>query len=382
MQATATATPLKGLVRPKEFAAGLAAIAPFAAPFLGKFEPRIAQMTADHHGLTLEAFNLDWRCGARYTLPAEVEDSGQQVFAVADVASVVRQLTDRDLCLVGGPYGDFLGLTTDGAACTFEAPKKTLPPWPLPQTDASAIIALNSVTIRRMLRRTASFADDGRLDKAYLRCVEFSLSPGMLRATATNGVRVAQVRQPVEYDGPEVTGLIPARALTRLPWAAAAPDVQLAYWAEGTDRRSAMQVSTGQIALASERWSQEYPDVGRLFPTKYDLVVTMETERLLRATRKALVVSQERRLRFSVRADSVELEGEMPGRGQIRTWLPADVTGPDMVLGFDGALLVDALRSMESEEVRMEFAKPQHPVRLTPVGDDTYMHVVLPLIGF
>ena len=69
--------------------------------------------------------------------------------------------------------------------------------------------------------------------------------------------------------------------------------------------------------------------------------------------------------------------------GNIIEEVPAEQTGDEIVIGFNCRYLIDTMRAIESEKVRVKLITPFTSVTFEPVEDeekdDRYLYMVLPL---
>jgi len=59
--------------------------------------------------------------------------------------------------------------------------------------------------------------------------------------------------------------------------------------------------------------------------------------------------------------------------------LDAIVDGEEAKIAFNGKYLIDVLSVLSEEQVALETTSPSSPGVLKPVGDENYVHVVMPM---
>ena len=59
--------------------------------------------------------------------------------------------------------------------------------------------------------------------------------------------------------------------------------------------------------------------------------------------------------------------------------LPVKYSGCKMEIAFNAKFMVDSLRNSECDEVKIEFTGPLSPIRIKPLGDESYIGIVLPV---
>ena len=82
------------------------------------------------------------------------------------------------------------------------------------------------------------------------------------------------------------------------------------------------------------------------------------------------VVAQRNIVLVTARAEEVgNNEGE----------IDATIRGEEAKIAFNSRYLIEVLQVLDSERVAIETTSPSSPGVLRPVGDDTYVHVVMPM---
>ena len=121
-----------------------------------------------------------------------------------------------------------------------------------------------------------------------------------------------------------------------------------------------------------------------MFPTSHSTRVLAQREELLKATRLASYFARDaaNMLRFQVdpsndpplviTANAAEV-GDNTGR------IDASVEGQATTIAFISRFVADALASLTAPEIALELGGPLAPGVVKIVGDDSYLHVVMPL---
>jgi DNA polymerase-3 subunit beta len=97
--------------------------------------------------------------------------------------------------------------------------------------------------------------------------------------------------------------------------------------------------------------------------------------------RVAIVASdQTHRVRLSFGPEKLALAVQTPDLGEAEDELPIEYTGEPIEIGFNAQYLLDVLRYMESEEVKVSLSAPERPATFEPVGAELdYVCLVMPL---
>ena len=95
----------------------------------------------------------------------------------------------------------------------------------------------------------------------------------------------------------------------------------------------------------------------------------------------AVVASdQTHRVRLSFEKGGMKFRVQTPDLGEAQDELPIDYDGDSLEIGFNATYLLEILRHMPEEDVRMTFKTPERAATFSPASGDTeYLCLVMPL---
>jgi DNA polymerase-3 subunit beta len=91
---------------------------------------------------------------------------------------------------------------------------------------------------------------------------------------------------------------------------------------------------------------------------------------------------QTHRIRLSFNAGMLKFSVQTPDLGEAQDELPVTYDGDQLDIGFNAAYLLEILRFMPTDEVRLTFKAPERAATIEPVGwDDAakFMCLIMPL---
>src|SRR5438874_2350363 len=151
-----------------------------------------------------------------------------------------------------------------------------------------------------------------------------------------------------------------------------------------TPNKSQVIFHTDEADLVSRIIEGQFPNYKQVIPTSHSTRVLAQREELLKATRLASYFARDaaNMLRFQVdpanepplviTANAAEV-GDNTGR------IDATVEGQATTIAFNSRFVADALSSLTAPEIALELGGPLAPGVVRIVGDDSYLHVVMPL---
>lgn len=237
--------------------------------------------------------------------------------------------------------------------------------------------------LRRMIREVAFVAatDDSR---PVLTGVLTTIAGDMITLAAADpyrlSVRHGRVLDRVE-SGLEV--IVPARSYMELERVLGDTDDPLDVFI--TPNRSQVIFHTNEADIVSRIIEGQFPNYKQVIPAAAPLTrVVVQREELLNATRLASFFARDAAniVRFGVEpgeelplvvsATAAEV-GDQTGR------VDATVSGAPTTIAFNSRFVSEALGSLTAPEISLELGGPLAPGVLKVVGDESYLHVVMPL---
>ncbi|PKL93699.1 MAG: DNA polymerase III subunit beta, partial [Gemmatimonadetes bacterium HGW-Gemmatimonadetes-1] len=115
-----------------------------------------------------------------------------------------------------------------------------------------------------------------------------------------------------------------------------------------------------------------------------DKTATCEKAALISALRRMSIVAsdQTHRIRMSFGDGSCKLSVTTPDLGEAQEELTVTYEGEPLDIGFNATYLLEVLKFMPTEEIRLTFKAPERAATVEPVGWDdpaSYLTLVMPL---
>jgi DNA polymerase-3 subunit beta len=277
-----------------------------------------------------------------------------------------------------------LRTTGDGQVAVLYARSRTLlqtfadsdlPPLP-ESTGPEAVASLNPGHLPRMARQTA-FAVARDESRPILKGILLALGEGKALMVSTDGTRLSHTWAPVpELHDPPITFVLAARAVQEAARLAGTDGVELRF------ARNRLQFRTAAGTLTTLPLDGQFPDYKRVIPAEYPVTIRCDTDAFRGALERAFLVAHRDRaaaVRMEHRPGSLEISAVAQDVGQAVELLDVESTGDPITVWFNPTLLLDAVRSLEGEQMVLEFAGAQLPARFREYEGPAYFHIVLPL---
>ncbi|HIP97408.1 MAG TPA: DNA polymerase III subunit beta [Anaerolineae bacterium] len=260
----------------------------------------------------------------------------------------------------------------------------------LPTADDEHQIALPPEVLRQMISQVvfAAATDESR---PILTGVLADFSGDTLTLAAADGfrlsVRSASLGQAVSEP---ISVVIPARALSELNRVSSEEEEpitmtitpsrsQVLFHLQGN--AGALQGKIFGIDLVSQLIEGRFPDYNLIIPKTRATRTVLNTAEFLKACRMANIFarSEANIVRLSIAPGRMTLSATSAEMGDSISEIDAQVDGEPITIAFNVKYLIDVLSVVDSAQIALETATSSSPGVIRPVGDDTFIHVIMPM---
>lgn len=137
-----------------------------------------------------------------------------------------------------------------------------------------------------------------------------------------------------------------------------------------------------QVQVISRLVEGEYPNYEEIIPKKFKTHVVVKRDEFLNQIKAASLFSgkiNEVKIKINQQEKEIEISAQDPDIGESRSSIPAKIEGEPIEASFNHKFLIDGLLNIKSSEVVFELSKEDGPCILKPVGDISYIYVVMPI---
>lgn len=256
-------------------------------------------------------------------------------------------------------------------------PKDEFPTFPTVRFNESWRI--KSADLHKLISAT-SFAVSNEESRPILNGVLWELRPDQMRMVATNGHRLAKMEMPIESsNAPSSDLIVPPKALDQVRRLfPAEEELEIARGDNHIGFRSPF------TSVFSRLIEGPYPPYEQVIPRDNDKYAIADKTALISALKRMSVMAsdQTHRIRLSFNSGMLKFSVTTPDLGEAQDELPVRFTGDPLDIGFNAAYLLEILRFIPTDEIRLTFKAPERAATLEPEGWNdpaTYMCLVMPL---
>ncbi|MGM0439259.1 MAG: DNA polymerase III subunit beta [Patescibacteria group bacterium] len=137
-----------------------------------------------------------------------------------------------------------------------------------------------------------------------------------------------------------------------------------------------------RVQLTSKLIEGEYPNYQAIIPEKSNTEILLDKEEFLNKIKAASLFSGKvNEVTLSIKADSDEMNivSEDNDLGNYKTNINGKTDGEDVDISFNHRFLKDGLSQIKSSEIVLSVNNESSPGKITPVGNDDFLYVVMPI---
>ncbi|QHA90004.1 MULTISPECIES: DNA polymerase III subunit beta [Bacillales] len=252
----------------------------------------------------------------------------------------------------------------------------------LPEVEAQEGFQIQADLLKNIIRQTV-FAVSTSETRPVLTGVNWKLEDGELNCTATDSHRLALRTVKVEPNGNDLSFsnvVIPGKSLSELSKIIDDNEELV----DITVTENQILFKSNHILFFSRLLDGNYPDTSRLIPNESKTNVTVSAKELLQAIDRASVLAREGRNNVvklaSLEESTLEISSNSPEIGKVIEQVQShSFDGEELKISFSAKYMMDALRSMDSNEVNISFTGAMRPFLIKPIEGAAIMQLILPV---
>ena len=326
-------------------------------------------------GIRLSGTDLDIAVSTEVV--ADVEMSGAITIPAKKLTEIARELSPSlvKIAAVGEQR-----IVLDCARSHFKIlglPRDEFPSFPTVRFNESWHI--RSGDLQKLITHT-SFAVSTEESRPILNGVLWELKPESMRMVATNGHRLAKMEISIKPSGvPSADLIVPPKALEQIRRLFPA-DEELEI-ARGDNHLGFRSPFTTVYTRLIEG---PYPNYDQVIPKDNDRVAIADKLALIGALKRMSVIAsdQTHRIRLSFNAGMLRFSVQTPDLGEATDELAIRYNGDQLDIGFNASYLLEILRYIPTEEVKLTLKAPERAATIEPESWNdpaTYLCLIMPL---
>ena len=339
-------------------------------------------VASDEGRLRLSATNLE--LGITCWIGAKVEEEGSTTVPARTFTDLVSTLpndrVEMSLNIRTQTLNVHCGTSNTDIKC-IDAQEFPIMPTP----DMSNGMQINVADLKEMIQQVvfAASTDEAR---PVLTGVSLTVQGNLMTLSAADGFRLSVRR--AELSSPVVkpiSAIIPARALAELARVSSDGDQMITMVLPPS--RGQVIFRLKDVELVSQLIEGAYPNLEQVIPRSCQTRSVITTSAFLKACKQAEIFAREgshiARINIvpgdTLQPGTVEISGQSEETGSNLTVVDANIEGPALLIAFNVRFLREVLDVIKTPNVSLETNTDTSPGLIRPVGEENFLHVIMPM---
>jgi len=373
---------MKVSVSQQNLAHGLAIVTKAVAPRTTLPVLSNVLLATDAGRLRLSATNLE--LGITCWIGAKVDEEGSFTVPARTFSDLINTSPNEILNLHLNSRTQSLEITSTAATSEVKGiDAQEFPPMPVP--DPNSGVVLNVSDLKEMIQQVV-FAASGDEARPVLMGAQITIVENEIVMAAADGFRISVKKAALSSNIPApVSVIVPAKALSEL--ARVATDGEQSVTMSIPSGRSQVIFTLKDIEVASQLIDGKFPDYNQIIPRNYKTRTILTTSSILSACKRAEVFAREGsnvvRINLKPAGDNemsmIEISAMNEETGKSDEGIDATIEGTSLLIAFNVKFLREVLEVIKTPTVAIETTAANTPGVIKPVGDESFVHVIMPM---
>lgn len=324
-------------------------------------------------GLFLCGYNLD--LGIICTIAAAVKEEGEIVLPSKMFCDIVRRLPADDVCIEFGP--NLVTVITSGTA-RFETTGMAAVDYPaLPDFVCENTLDITHAKLKTMIGQTRYAIGDNPAQPVYTGA-RFELNEDNFRIVAIDGHRIAIRTEPIANSEP-CDFIVPGKTLVEVEKMIGDSEeiVNIAI------ARHHVQFAIGRFTMISRLLSGKFLDYRNVVKVEPIIDEVVTTRRFLDGCERMSLMlppSYSVPVKCFFGEGTIRLESKSDLGYADDSWHEDSLEAHEInEIWFKNAYLLDALRAVDTDLIRIQVGESNKPLRITPPEGDSFEFFIMPV---
>ncbi|MCL2546093.1 MAG: DNA polymerase III subunit beta [Oscillospiraceae bacterium] len=324
------------------------------------------------NNITITGYNME--IGIVVSLHADIQMQGAVIMPNKMLQDILRKMPDD---VISFEVNDQNVIDIQCGTIAFQLPGLPASDYAnLPETENEKTFTFSQATLRHILSHITYALSDNEsriLNTGAL----FDIIGNQLNVVALDGFRMAIRKTEIEHGGEDFKFIVPGAALRELERILLEDEESILTIELG---RRHIQFMMGHATLFSRLLEGEFHNYQRAIPEDYKYTVTVNARMLQTAVERVSLVIQEKirsAVRLTINENTVAMQCKT-ALGFSSDVCDSQGDGEGLEIGFNNRYLLDALRTVDDDEVKLCFNGSLNPCVVLPLEGEVYLNMVLP----
>jgi DNA polymerase III subunit beta len=326
----------------------------------------------------IEIISTDNEIGVRTRMSA-VSDS-EKSFTVngKKLASIVKELPQGNIIIdISDSFLlDIKSKNVKGHYSLIGGAKGDFPD--LPKADSKDSIEMEQSVLRNMIRKVIYAAATDSIKPVFNGIYFISEEKGKLSAVASDIRRLSMTTLEVDKNIMIAEGIIvPLKTVNeiyRLLTIAGNCSMKIG--------KSQCFFRIGDTDVISRVIDGQFPNYKQVIPHENKIIVKIKKDSLMESLRRVIIFSREPSYKvvMNFKGDNLKIEAKTPELGEAEEEIAIESSKNENVsVGISAQFMLESLREMDSDTVKVGLTTSMSPVMITPDGVEEYISIIMPI---
>lgn len=327
---------------------------------------------------TLKLTTYDLDIGSEHTFNCEVLSEGSTVVDIRMLNEIVRKIEDETIEIEVNETV-FVLKSVNGVFKLAVMNPDEYPKLPIFNIESS--VTLEQKILKDMIKRTL-FSVSNDENRPIYNGALLKVEDNILTIVAIDGFRLSLRKYLSEKNINNFKAIIPGKVLSELFKILTEEENQ--YVKIGVNKNQAL-FEIGQSIIVSRIIEGEFLNYNNIIPETYETRIKIRTKNLLDSFERVALFAKENKekdkkspVKMNIEIDGVILSC-VSENGDAKEMISAVVEGKDIEIGFNPRYVIEALKSIDDQEIYVEFTSNISPVLIKPITSNEFIYVVLPI---
>lgn len=314
---------------------------------------------------------------------ADIEEEGNITVPAKQLAEFINTIPEEKVDVFVDKQN--FNISTDNNTASFNTmPSDDFPNIPEIGKD-SQLVRINKADLSTALNRVAFAAATDDI-KPVLTGVKVEIDEDSVSFVATDGLRLSKQIIKIEKGSVKKDFLVPVRAFQELNHIISdvSTDDEWVY-IYLLEERNQVLFRFSDVDLISRLIDGEFPEYKQIIPTGYKTRCILKREDFVNSLKIINIIARsvlgnKMILDIDSKKEGIVLSAVQTDLGKNESKFNCKIEGNDLKIAFSAKLLADVLNHLDGENVVFECSEPVRPGVFKIEGDDSFIHLVMPMM--
>lgn len=335
--------------------------------------PALEGILIKANGENIRLTGYDLEVGSQTYIPADVSENGSIVLNARHLCDILRMVPDDTVSLESDERNICKIKSGETEYSIIGIPAEEYPD--VPEVTSGFPIVIKQPLLKDMIRKTIFSVSTSERHPVHSG-IKFEIADRKIVLVAVDGARLAVKREDIEYDGEEVSFVVPAKTLGEV--VKLGEDDEASYKISVGKRHICFEV--GEYRIISRLLEGNFIDYKSAIPHNYQTTVTAPVKSVIECVERTSLIITDRSIPLRCKVENGMMKFScVTTVGTANDKMAADIEGKDLEIGFNNKFVLDALKACDVSTVKIQFNSSSQPIIIVPTEGDDFLYLILPV---